>query len=209
MKHLGVKTRALDNKKTKSGWRPSVPSVLKPWGTSKPTRNLGKLPTFSRIVRDSIKQAVPSHRTSISDGNTTPGRKAGVAGSGSTHGSESSEESTISVSVTPSPDSQSDTGVNNNRSDPKPVSEGGDASPVSIGGGLTICEPLSGIDIPPEDSQESGRNVRRSESLCVERRHSRRGGSTRAKQSRSRSDVDLQSTSTSHPLSPSPQHSVP
>ncbi|XDV40299.1 hypothetical protein PO909_009410 [Leuciscus waleckii] len=218
MKHLGVKTRALDNKKTKSGWRPSVPSVLKPWGTSKPTRNLGKLPTFSHDgkqtrldfeVRDSIKQAVPSHRTSISDGNTTPGRKAGVAGSGSTHGSESSEESTISVSVTPSPDSQSDTGVNNNRSDPKPVSEGGDASPVSIGGGLTICEPLSGIDIPPEDSQESGRNVRRSESLCVERRHSRRGGSTRAKQSRSRSDVDLQSTSTSHPLSPSPQHSVP
>lgn len=48
-------------------------------------------------------------------------------------------------------------GVNNNRSDPKPVSEGGDASPVSIGGGLTICEPLPVIDIPPEDSQESGR----------------------------------------------------
>uniref|UniRef100_A0AAR2JBJ9 DH domain-containing protein n=1 Tax=Pygocentrus nattereri TaxID=42514 RepID=A0AAR2JBJ9_PYGNA len=35
------------------------------------------------------------------------------------------------------------------------------------------------------------RSVRRSESLCVERRHSRRGGSARAKQSRSRSDVDL------------------
>ncbi|XP_077069176.1 rho guanine nucleotide exchange factor 1 isoform X7 [Siphateles boraxobius] len=164
MKHLGVKTRALDNKKTKSGWRPSVPSVLKPWGTSKPTRNLGKLSTFSHDGKQTrldfevkpIKPAVPPHRPSISDGNTTPGRKAGVAGSGSTHGSESSEESTISVSVTPSPDSQSDTGVNNNRSDPKPVSEGGDASPVSIGGGLTICEPLSVIDIPPEDSQESG-----------------------------------------------------
>ncbi|XP_056123794.1 rho guanine nucleotide exchange factor 1b isoform X2 [Rhinichthys klamathensis goyatoka] len=217
MKHLGVKTRALDNKKAKSGWRPSVPSVLKPWGTSKPTRNLGKLSTFSHDGKQTrldfevkpIKPVVPPHRPSISDGNTTPGRKAGVAGSGSTHGSESSEELTISVSVTPSPDSQSDTGVNNNRSDPKPVSEGGDASPVSIGGGLTICEPLSVIDIPPEDSQDSGRNVRRSESLCVERRHSRRGGSTRAKQSRSRSDVDLQSTSTSHPLSPSPQHSVP
>lgn len=50
------------------------------------------------------------------------------------------------------------------------------------------------------------RSVRRSESLCVERRHSRRGGSARAKQSRSRSDVDLQSTATSHPLSPSPQN---
>ncbi|XP_056123796.1 rho guanine nucleotide exchange factor 1b isoform X4 [Rhinichthys klamathensis goyatoka] len=164
MKHLGVKTRALDNKKAKSGWRPSVPSVLKPWGTSKPTRNLGKLSTFSHDGKQTrldfevkpIKPVVPPHRPSISDGNTTPGRKAGVAGSGSTHGSESSEELTISVSVTPSPDSQSDTGVNNNRSDPKPVSEGGDASPVSIGGGLTICEPLSVIDIPPEDSQDSG-----------------------------------------------------
>lgn len=53
---------------------------------------------------------VPPHRASISDGNTTPGRKAGVAGSGSTHGSESNEELIISVNVTPSPDSQSDTG---------------------------------------------------------------------------------------------------
>ncbi|XP_039536172.1 rho guanine nucleotide exchange factor 1b isoform X5 [Pimephales promelas] len=162
MKHLGVKTRALDNKKAKSGWRPSVPSVLKPWGTSKPTKNLGKSP-FSHDGKQTrldfevkpIKPAVQPHRPSISDGNTTPGRKAGMAGSGSTHGPEISEDLTISVSVTPSPDSQSDTGVNNNRSDPKPVSEGGDASPVSIGGGPTICEPLSIIDIPPEDSQES------------------------------------------------------
>ncbi|XP_067304728.1 rho guanine nucleotide exchange factor 1 isoform X3 [Pseudorasbora parva] len=209
MKHLGVKTRALDNKKTKSGWRPSVPSVLKPWGTNKPNRNPGRQ---AITILKTIKQTVPPHRPSISDGNTTPGRKAGVGGSGSTHGSESSEEIIISVSVTPSPDSQSDMGVNNSRPDPKPISEGGDASPISTGGGLTICEPLS-IDIPPDDSQDGGRkksrNVRRSESLCVERRHSRRGGSTRAKQSRSRSDVDLQSTSTSHPLSPSPQHSVP
>ncbi|XP_050986532.1 rho guanine nucleotide exchange factor 1b isoform X8 [Labeo rohita] len=63
------------------------------------------------------------------------------------------------------------------------------------------------VSFPPHFSWVF-RNVRRSESLCVERRHSRRSGSTRAKQSRSRSDVDLQSTSTSHPLSPSPQHSV-
>lgn len=49
-------------------------------------------------------------------------------------------------------------GVNNNRADPtKPVSEGGDASPVSTSGSLTICEPLSPIDIPPEDNQDSGK----------------------------------------------------
>ncbi|XP_058602332.1 rho guanine nucleotide exchange factor 1b isoform X3 [Onychostoma macrolepis] len=218
MKHLGVKTRALDNKKTKSGWRPSVPSVLKPWGTNKlnkPDKKLllhdGKQTRLDFEVKQN-KPIVPPHRVSISDSGTTSGRKLGVVGSVSTHGSESSEELTISVSVTPSPDSQSDTGVNNNRSDPKPVFEGGDASPVSTGGNLSICEPLSVIDMLPDDCQDSGRkktrNVRRSESLCVERRHSRRSGSTRAKQSRSRSDVDLQSTSTSHPLSPSPQHSV-
>lgn len=56
------------------------------------------------------KSTVQSQRASISDGGTTPVRKPGVAGSGSTHGSESSEEMTISFSVTPSPDSQSDTG---------------------------------------------------------------------------------------------------
>ncbi|KAK9961143.1 hypothetical protein ABG768_008951 [Culter alburnus] len=165
MKHLGVKTRALDNKKTKSGWRPSVPSVLKPWGANKPRQNTTKpSPLFSHDGKQTrldfeVKQnkPVPPHRASISDGNTTPGRKAGVAGSGSTHGLESNEELIISVSVTPSPDSQSDTGVNNNRADPtKPVSEGGDASPVSTSGSLTICEPLSPIDIPPEDNQDSG-----------------------------------------------------
>uniref|UniRef100_A0A673FEQ0 Rho guanine nucleotide exchange factor 1-like n=1 Tax=Sinocyclocheilus rhinocerous TaxID=307959 RepID=A0A673FEQ0_9TELE len=142
MKHLGVKTRALDNKKTKSGWRPSVPSVLKPWGTNKPNKPDKKPPPFLKPT----KPNVPPHRESISDSAATSGRKPGVVGSGSTHGSESSEE------LTPSPDSQSDTGVNNNRSDPKPVSEGGDVSPVS----LSICEPLPVIDMLPDDSQDSG-----------------------------------------------------
>ncbi|XP_043116917.1 rho guanine nucleotide exchange factor 1b isoform X3 [Puntigrus tetrazona] len=199
MKQLGVKTRALDNKKTKSGWRPSVPSVLKPWGTNKPSKPDKKPPPLKPI-----KPNPQPPRGSIIDSCIISVRKPGV-GSGSALGPDCIEDLTISVSVTTSPDSQSDT-------DPKPVPDVGDASPVSTAGSLTICEPLSVIDTLPDDSQDSGRkktrNVRRSESLCVERRHSRRSGSTRAKQSRSRSDVDLQSTSTSHPLSPSPQHSV-
>ncbi|XP_052433896.1 rho guanine nucleotide exchange factor 1 isoform X2 [Carassius gibelio] len=210
MKHLGVKTRALDNKKTKSGWRPSVPSVLKPWGTKQPNKPDKKIPqpndgkqTRLDFEGKPIKGNGQSPQLSVANCGFASGRKSGVAVSGSTHGLES-EELTICVSVTPSPDSQSEAGVNNNRSDPKP--EGGDASPVSTGGGLSICEPL--IDMLPDESLDGNRNVRRSESLCVERRHSRRSGSTRAKQSRSRSDVDLQSTSTSQPLSPSPQHSV-
>lgn len=56
------------------------------------------------------KQPVPSHRVSVSESVTTPGRKTGVIGSGSTHVLENSEELPISVSVTLSPDSQTDTG---------------------------------------------------------------------------------------------------
>ncbi|TRY84549.1 hypothetical protein DNTS_001302 [Danionella cerebrum] len=221
MKYLGVKTRSFDNKKSKSGWRPSVPSMLKqPWTGGKQTAKTVKAPGLSYDGKQSRldfevkqpKQPAAPHRVSIGDAGSTPVRKFPVPSSGSTLVPESTEEVTISVSVTPSPDVQGETGVNNNRSEPKPASEVGDVSPVSPGGALSISEPLSIIDVPPEDCVEGGRkkprNVRRSESLCVERRHSRRGGSSRAKQSRSRSDVDLQSTSTSHPLSPSPQHSV-
>uniref|UniRef100_A0A672SF91 Rho guanine nucleotide exchange factor (GEF) 1b n=1 Tax=Sinocyclocheilus grahami TaxID=75366 RepID=A0A672SF91_SINGR len=147
MKHIGVKTRALDNKKTKSGWRPSVPSVNLFVLLCFPLADDGKQTRLDFEVKQT-KPSVPPHRVSVSDSGTTPVRKPGVAGSGSTHGSESSEEKTISVSVTPSPDSQSDTGVNNNLSDPRPVSVGGDASPVSTGGG---------IDILPDDSQDSGK----------------------------------------------------
>ncbi|XP_052003728.1 rho guanine nucleotide exchange factor 1-like isoform X4 [Xyrauchen texanus] len=209
MKHLGVKTRALDNKKTKSGWRPSVPSVLKPWG-GKPVKPGKPVPPDGKQTRldievKSIKPSFPP-QVAGNDGISPAGRKSIGGGSGSIHGSESSEGSTISISITTCPDSQSGMGVSNSRSDPKPMPEVGDISPVIIGVGLPICEPPS--DIPLEDCQESVRNVRRSESLCVERRHSRRGRSTRSKQSRSRSDVDLQSTSISHPSSPSPQHSV-
>ncbi|XP_052433901.1 rho guanine nucleotide exchange factor 1 isoform X6 [Carassius gibelio] len=143
MKHLGVKTRALDNKKTKSGWRPSVPSVLKPWGTKQPNKPDKKIPQ----PRKPIKGNGQSPQLSVANCGFASGRKSGVAVSGSTHGLES-EELTICVSVTPSPDSQSEAGVNNNRSDPKP--EGGDASPVSTGGGLSICEPL--IDMLPDES---------------------------------------------------------
>ncbi|KAA0701379.1 Rho guanine nucleotide exchange factor 1 [Triplophysa tibetana] len=179
MKHLGVKTRALDNKKTKSVWRPSVPSVL------------------SKV------QIKPSSSTSVdNDSINNSGRK-------STGMWAASRAPTRYIpSNDSSPDSQIETGVNTSRLEPKPVPEGGNVSPVSIGPGLSISEPPSSDDIVVEDSQDGVKNVRRSESLCVERRHSRRSGSTRAKQSRSRSDVDLQSTSSSHPPSPSPQHSV-
>lgn len=153
MKYLGVKTRAFDNKKSKSGWRPSVPSMLKPWSVNKQIKPV-KPPG---IGYDAKQNKQPPHRVSVSDSVTPPGRKTGITVSGSTHGSESSEELPISVSVTPSPDFQTDTvGIINNRTDPKPASEGGEVSPVSTGGTVSICEPLAVIDVPPEDIQDSG-----------------------------------------------------
>lgn len=153
MKYLGVKTRAFDNKKSKSGWRPSVPSMLKPWSVNKQIKPV-KPPG---IGYDAKQTKQPPHRVSVSDSVTPPGRKTGMTVSGSTHGSESSEELPISVSVTPSPDFQTDTvGIINNRTDPKPASEGGEVSPVSTGGTVSICEPLAVIDVPPEDIQDSG-----------------------------------------------------
>ncbi|XP_057195407.1 rho guanine nucleotide exchange factor 1b isoform X2 [Triplophysa rosa] len=213
MKHLGVKTRALDNKKTKSVWRPSVPSVLRPWGGGKPSKpikppginNDGKQSRLDFEAK-STKSNPPPPRVLINDSINNLGRKSTGIWPGSV--SENTEVPTIPFNVTPSPDSQIEIGVNTSRLDPKPVPEGGDVSPVSTGPGLSVSEPPSFDDIVVEDSQDGAKNVRRSESLCVERRHSRRSGSTRAKQSRSRSDVDLQSTSSSHPPSPSPQLSV-
>ncbi|KAA0703298.1 Rho guanine nucleotide exchange factor 1 [Triplophysa tibetana] len=199
MKHLGVKTRALDNKKTKSVWRPSVPSVLRPWGGGKPSKPIKPLG-----INTKSKSNPPPPRVLINDSINNSGRKS----TGIWASNENPDVPNIPSNVTPSPDSQIETGVNTSRLEPKPVPEGGNVSPVSIGPGLSISEPPSSDDIVVEDSQDGVKNVRRSESLCVERRHSRRSGSTRAKQSRSRSDVDLQSTSSSHPPSPSPQHSV-
>ncbi|XP_056617989.1 rho guanine nucleotide exchange factor 1b isoform X2 [Triplophysa dalaica] len=199
MKHLGVKTRALDNKKTKSVWRPSVPSVLRPWGGGKPSKPI-KPPAIN------TKSTKPPPRVLINDSINNSGRKS--TGIWSSSVSENPDVPNIPSNVTPSPDSQIETGVNTSRLDPKPGPDGGNVSPVSTGPGLSISEPPSSDDIVVEDSQDGAKNVRRSESLCVERRHSRRSGSTRAKQSRSRSDVDLQSTSSSHPPSPSPQTSV-
>lgn len=74
---------------------------------------------------------------------------------------------------------------------------------------LLFCEPPLPFypSFPPHI-----RKVARSESARVDRHSSRRRGSSRAKQSRSRSDVDLQppsTTSSSSPAPLSPQHLAP
>ncbi|XP_056617990.1 rho guanine nucleotide exchange factor 1b isoform X3 [Triplophysa dalaica] len=160
MKHLGVKTRALDNKKTKSVWRPSVPSVLRPWGGGKPSKPI-KPPAINNDGKQSrldfeAKSTKPPPRVLINDSINNSGRKS--TGIWSSSVSENPDVPNIPSNVTPSPDSQIETGVNTSRLDPKPGPDGGNVSPVSTGPGLSISEPPSSDDIVVEDSQD-GANV--------------------------------------------------
>ncbi|XP_017559470.1 rho guanine nucleotide exchange factor 1b isoform X3 [Pygocentrus nattereri] len=219
MKHLGVKTRTPDSKKSKGffKWkyakkeenktqvRSVIPNILNEAGRRIVGRNEAKPATEADKASERKSSGSASvHRGSSSEGSTTTVRKQVVAGPGTIQGTEGTDAQLSNLIITTSPEStQSDTAMTTSRSDPAFVYDVGDISPISSNTGLSLLESCSANDIPTEDSHEKDRSVRRSESLCVERRHSRRGGSARAKQSRSRSDVDLQSTATSHPP-PSP-----
>ncbi|XP_036372012.1 rho guanine nucleotide exchange factor 1-like [Megalops cyprinoides] len=219
MKHLGVKSRTADSKKSRGFFRKKNPLRIFedstkskqrfpniPWigGSNdvKPSRleNEGekeKVAPPSRIVAPEPTPAPPIHR------------KSG-ANAASLQVPESSDGLGVSIGLTSSPDpSQTDTGPSSSRPDAHPATETGDLSPAVLR--LSVWEPPPTNETPPEDSQDGDRRktrtgVRRSESMHVERRRSKRG-SGREKQSRSRSDVDLQAASSIvHPLSPSPHH---
>ncbi|XP_060718264.1 rho guanine nucleotide exchange factor 1b isoform X2 [Tachysurus vachellii] len=220
MKQLGVKSRPPDSKKGKGFFRRKVPkkedkskvlSILRIGGSSNEVKM--KLDNEGDKDRSSERRNTAStlvHRGSTTDGSVLPSpvRKPAASGPSISHGPETTEVTHSNIIVTPSPEaSQPETGQTSSRSE-QSVSDGGDVSPACPNVDI-VWEPPAAPDGPVEESHEKDRrktrSVRRSESLCVERCHSRRGGSTRAKQSRSRSDVDLQSTSTSQPPSPFPQ----
>ncbi|KPP73102.1 rho guanine nucleotide exchange factor 1-like, partial [Scleropages formosus] len=201
MKHLGVKTKTTDNKKSKGFFRKSLiftpPNLL--LGEKEKVHPERKLSTPSRSMGS---DPAPS---------TFPIKKPVSSGAvGAFQVTDGNDVSGVSISVTSSPDSsQSETGLTS-RSDPPSASEGGEVSPAENAMSSISLELTASTDIPPEESQDKDRmsgRLARSESLCVERRRSQRGGSGRAKQSRSRSDVDLQAASTAaQPPSPSQPH---
>ncbi|XP_020795991.1 rho guanine nucleotide exchange factor 1b isoform X1 [Boleophthalmus pectinirostris] len=230
MKHLGVKTRAVDSKKSRGGFFriplgknkrddipkiktrpfPSIPSwmggtnsaeTIKPKPDEGPSERNKSLPS----IRGSVTEPPLTSRKSV----TVPVVQGPALeipdGLGNNNSTANSPEASISD------------GHLMNRLEPPTVSDGGDLSPVGLGGGLNIVEPLSSSDTPTEESvnekdrRRTSRKVARSESARVDRHSSRRRGSSRAKQSRSRSDVDLQppSTTSSSPAPLSPQHLHP
>ncbi|XP_061093388.1 rho guanine nucleotide exchange factor 1b isoform X3 [Conger conger] len=237
MKHLGVKTKATDSKKSRGFFRKKIPGMKKCEDPAKSKPRGGFPSILSETARwigggnVEIKTAklenegdrekatqerkgssgpVPSARGGAPEPcpASFPYRKPTLA-SGSLQGSEGSEGSGVSISVTSSPDSpHSEMGLTSSRSDPQSVSESGDVSPAGVSGNLSVWEPLVASDAPAEEGQEKDRlRLGRSESLCAERHRSLRGNGARGKQSRSRSDVDLQAAATAvHAPSPLPQH---
>ncbi|MFT7800608.1 rho guanine nucleotide exchange factor 1 isoform X3 [Arapaima gigas] len=232
MKHLGVKTKATDNKKSKGFFRKIHGMRKNPISTEDSTRSKQRFPgNFSDTIRwiggsskytISEKEKVaqdrksstghpPSLRTVGPDPTPTslPKKPASTATTGTLQVTDGNDVSGVSISVTSSPDSSQSEIALISRSDPPSASEGGEVSPAIALSSINF-EPTPATDTPPEENQEKDRmsgRLARSESLCVERRRSQRGGSARAQQSRSRSDVDLQAAITvAHPLSPSQPH---
>ncbi|TSK20241.1 Rho guanine nucleotide exchange factor 1 [Bagarius yarrelli] len=205
MKQLGVKSRPPDSKKGKGFFRRKVQKkedkskvlgILRLGGSSSDKEK-------NNERRNNVGSIV--HRGSNTDGSALPSMaRKSASGACTSHGTETSDLPHSNIIIISSPEtSQPETGQPSIRLD-QSVSDGGDISPACPNVDI-VWEPPAVTDVPVEESHDKDRSVRRSESLCVERCHSRRGGSTRAKQSRSRSDVDLQSTSTSQPPSPFPQ----
>ncbi|XP_040899554.1 rho guanine nucleotide exchange factor 1b isoform X4 [Toxotes jaculatrix] len=236
MKHLGVKTRAVDSKKSRGGFfRRQLVKNKKDESTKPKPR--GVFPGIPSWIAGST-EVKPKMEAEVEKEKVVPERKVPVPGRGSltnpaalslpsknagssvgptsqpgldnTHGSDNS------VNTPNIPESSHNEGLSSNLLEPPTQSDGGDVSPISLGRSLPMGEPTTPSDTPPEeniekDRRKTSRKVARSESARVDRHSSRRRGSSRAKQSRSRSDVDLQPpcTTTTTPAPLTPQHLHP
>ncbi|XP_030605191.1 rho guanine nucleotide exchange factor 1 [Archocentrus centrarchus] len=220
MKQLGVKNRAADSKKSKGGFfRRQLAKSKAPKGFTVFPNWIGAVTAEGKPkVEVEEKDKGPLERRgtgtkpNLNDGGVP--NPAIRKPSGTPSVPPVVEPADLNPTITNTPDSHSD-GVSSNRLEPPTVPDGGDVSPSGMGSGLVI-EPISPNDFPVEDPVEkerrkTSRKVARSESARVDRHPSRRRGSSRAKQSRSRSDVDLQppSTMTTPPSPLTPQHLHP
>ncbi|XP_075696449.1 rho guanine nucleotide exchange factor 1 isoform X8 [Rhinoderma darwinii] len=199
MKHIGVKTKAADNKKSKSGFFRKMVSAKKPDETLKPKKpfsiwnrnetphNVETRPT--KVEAEADKPAVPERKISHgqrnfdrSDSNTVkPKSNTDIPDPG------------VSVTIHPPPSEPSDSDT---------VSDGTcslDVTDVSKGSPTTELFPTE----QQEDSAENDRHsskLGRSESLRVYERKRSQRGSAKGKQTRSRSDVDLEAAARANDL---------
>ncbi|XP_048880210.1 rho guanine nucleotide exchange factor 1b isoform X6 [Brienomyrus brachyistius] len=175
MKHLGVKAKATDNKKSRSffwkipGRKPDetkskqrFPSIL-----SDPARWIGggneiKTKLDNEVDKEKFNQERKGSSAQFSRPvapDPIPAKRPSTAGIGgvreSRDGPENPDTPGVSISVITSPDPpNTDPGVTSNRLDPPSVSEGGEVSPVGTVVSPPIWEPAPAPDPLPEDTQD-------------------------------------------------------
>ncbi|CAI5663649.1 unnamed protein product [Oreochromis niloticus] len=212
MKHLGVKNRAADSKKSKVGFfnRKPKPKNKDDIPKAKSSRVFPGFQNWIDRDRGSVDRRSHGVKTTPNDPgvptislNKKPSLNPPVQPAVDVDSSSNHPTSTTTV------ESHSDA-VPSNRLELPALQD--DLPSGLAGGPIEPISPISPSDIPPEEPLEKeSRKVARSESARVDRQSSRRRGSSRAKQSRSRSDVDLQppSATTTTPAPLTPQHLHP
>uniref|UniRef100_A0AAZ3R543 Rho guanine nucleotide exchange factor 1 n=1 Tax=Oncorhynchus tshawytscha TaxID=74940 RepID=A0AAZ3R543_ONCTS len=180
MKHLGVKSRVADSKKsrgffrrplgknkkseesTKSKPKGGFPNILSAAGGWIAGSTEVKLPKVeAEVDKEKVNQERKvSSSLALSRGSSASdaappalNRKSVSTGSSPHQGLEVSEGSGVHISVTSSPDfSHSEIGLFSSRSDPHLVAEGGELSPGGMAGGLAVWEPPSPNEPPLEEN---------------------------------------------------------
>ncbi|XP_078108623.1 rho guanine nucleotide exchange factor 1 isoform X4 [Sander vitreus] len=187
MKHLGVKTRAVDSKKSRGGFfrrqlvknkkdestkalsfqiKKEESTKAKPRGVFPgiPSWIAGNTDVKPKTEAEAEKEKVIQERKCSAPGRgsltdlaapSLPSRKSCPTGSNSSvPGLEISDGSGNNISTANSPESSHMDGLSSNRLEPPTLSDGGDVSPVGLGVGLTIGEPLLPMDNPTEENVE-------------------------------------------------------
>ncbi|XP_076593127.1 rho guanine nucleotide exchange factor 1 isoform X3 [Chaetodon auriga] len=164
MKHLGVKTRAVDSKKSRGGFfrRQLVKNKKDESTKGKPRGVFPGIPSW--IAGNTEKEKVNPERKGLAPGRgsltdpaapSLPSKKSGPSGSpAALPGSETSDGSGNNISTANSPESSHADGLSSNRLEPPALFDGGDVSPVGLGGGVTVGETLSPSDTPTEENLE-------------------------------------------------------
>ncbi|XP_068097542.1 rho guanine nucleotide exchange factor 1 isoform X2 [Hyperolius riggenbachi] len=207
MKHLGVKTKAADSKKQKSGFfRKMVstktlddpPKTKKPfsiWNRNETPPNVDPKP---KVEPEGEKPAVPERKLSY------PQRPIDRSDSSTVRPKTSIDGSETGVFVTVHPPSS-------DPSDSDTVSEGtsfADSTDVPKGSPTTELCPTEQQEDSAENDKSSSK-IGRSESLRVYERKRSQRGSAKGKQTRSRSDVDLEAAARANDMQLSTSKSGP
>ncbi|XP_077950532.1 rho guanine nucleotide exchange factor 1 isoform X19 [Gasterosteus aculeatus] len=163
MKHLGVKTRTVDSKKSRGGFfRRGLVKNKKEESTKTKPRTFPGIPSWiaGNTEKEKVnpeRKGLPPGRGSLTDAAAPfpSSRKSVSSGTASSvPGLEVSDGSGGNISTAVSPESPHAEVVSSNRLEPPALSDGGDVSPISLGGGLIVGEPLSPMETPAEDNVE-------------------------------------------------------